>query len=821
MRLTKWLRTWHRRRQFEADLAEEMRIHREMSGAAAFGSEALALEQSREVWGFAWLDGLQQDIRYALRGLRRSPGFTFAVLGALALGIGLNTTAFTMFNAYVLRPYAVQDPYSLVEVRWLTKDGLGEPCSRPDYERLRAERAVFADVIATHDLVTEVSGRSMFGQMVSENYFSMLGIGTAIGRPLLPGDTGTMVLTHDAWRNQFAQDPAIVGRKVYMRGQPYEIVGVARPGFQGIQGVAMSFWVPLDGRVTVDAIGRLRPGVQPEAARAALMGWAHSIEPKATAVRLDPRASSIVFNAEVFLVFLPLFVAFGLILLTACANVSNMMLARSLAREREIAIRVSLGAGRGRLIRQLLTESAVLAIGGAALGFAVSEATLHGSIGLMYATVPPAFARMVVVNDFSPDWRVFGYATVAALASAAFFGLAPALQSTRPQLRRTRPGRLRNALVIVQTTVCTLLLAATVIVLGAQRVAAGRQTGLDLHGVWEVKLPPRFQLAAAKRFAATSEVMASAVVYQTPVYGGFPDLPVIPSGAKNSVRVAHDFVSAQYFDVFRIPMRRGRSFSDAESGAAVALVSESAAKLFWPGADPLGQTLAFPPVESQEQDRRPPFASVRVVGVVKDVVNGNPAYPRDPACIYLPSSISEKGNEAILVRLAPGPGDARRRIDAILDGIGPQAADFVTPMDDVLALQRYPLRVALWLTGFLGGVALLLTVSGIYGVTSFLVTQRTKEIGIRVALGADAGNVVWMVFRQSGRLAAIGAVIGSGFVAMIGPMRGDGFSQLLNPYDWRVYAVTAILVFTATAGASLGPSRRAARIDPAVSLRAD
>src|SRR4051812_28735461 len=214
MRITLWkrARTWWRRRRFEADLAEEVRIHREMSGAAAFGSEALVLEQSREVWGFGWLDSWRQDIRYALRGLRKSPGFTLAVIGAIGLGIGLNTTMFTVFNAYVLRPYAVRDPYALYSFTWYAKNGQGHIFTWPEYLSAREQRDIFSDVMATDNLAADVAGRTMFGQLVSDNYFQSLGVGMELGRPLLPGDGAVMVLGYEAWRNKFGADPAILGR---------------------------------------------------------------------------------------------------------------------------------------------------------------------------------------------------------------------------------------------------------------------------------------------------------------------------------------------------------------------------------------------------------------------------------------------------------------------------------------------------------------------------------------------------------------------------------------------------------------------------------
>ena len=455
MKLFKQLAAWRRRKQFEADLAEEIRIHREMSGEAAFGSVALALEQSREVWGFAWLDSWKQDLRYALRGLRRSPAFSLGVIGAIGLGIGLNTTMFTVFNAYALRPYVVRDPYSLYSVSWYGRNGQGHLFSWEQFQDLRARKTVFSDAFAYTGFPGELGALTYFGQPVSGNYFSMLGAPMALDRPLLPDDTGPVVVLSDvAWRNAFAATPNIIGRKIYIRGQPFEVVGVTSPAFSGVETFPLGFWIPLrmasavvDGRdpfspgeQSFRIIGRLQPGLSVEAARSALLAWSRGFAPDAVGATMVQRAAAVPLTRDAVLTFLPLFTAFALILVIACANVSNMMLARALSRGREIAIRISLGAARWRLIRQLLTESVLLAIPAAATGFALSEVTIAGARRLMFATVPPALARLLAVENLSPDWRVFGFILAASVVTALLFGLVPAIQTTRSRLVQSNRG---------------------------------------------------------------------------------------------------------------------------------------------------------------------------------------------------------------------------------------------------------------------------------------------------------------------------------------------------------------------------------------------
>jgi predicted permease len=848
MKLCKRFRLWLQRKQFEADLAEEIGIHREMSGAPAFGSVALALEESRAVWGFAWLDSWKQDIRYALRGMRRSPGFALAVVGAIGLAIGLNTTMFTVFNAYVLRTFAVRDPYSLYGFTWYGRNGQGHLFRWDEYTALQNSATPFSDVIASVNQQGQVDGRMLFGQLVSGNYFNMLGVGTIQGRPLLPDDTGAvMVLSHQAWQHQFGGDPGLVGRKLYLRGRPFEVVGIANPGFVGLESFPGGFWIPLrqysavaDGpdpfispQEALKLIGRLRPGITPEAAKTPLLAWSRTAAPDAIGVAMISHATTIPLNRDAVFTFIPLFTAFGLVLLIACANVANLMLARALARRREAAIRVSLGAGRGRLIRQLLTESVVLAIPAAAAGFAVSQATIEGARRLLFATVPATYSRLIVLADLSTDWRVFGFVLAASLAAALVFGLAPAVQTTRSRIVETnrgdfssdyRPARLRNLLVIVQVAVCALLLICTGIVLRSERNVMSRGTGLDTHGVWDLKMMERYQPRVAEHLSREPGIEAVAAAWHAPLYGSMRQMDVATAAGPRTVRIGYNFVSSGYFQVLRIPTVRGRIFSELESGAGVpvAVVSESAARRLWPGSDPLGQTLVIPPSVSHDPylQRIPGYSRATVIGVVRDVVSGMLAVGGQEACLYLPTNPRAPHNDSILVRFDGDPGVARKHLEAALDQIAPSLSDMINPMDDVLAVQIYPFRIIFWLAGFLGGVGLLLTVSGIYGVMSYLVSQRTKEIGIRIAIGAGAWDVVRMVVRQSAWLAAIGASLGIALALMVAPVFAHELDAI-RPYDWAPYAGTTAVVVIAATLASFRPARRAVAIDPVRTLRSD
>jgi predicted permease len=842
MKIARKLQMWRHRRRFEAELAEEVRFHREMSGAAAFGSEALILEQARAVWGLAWLESWKQDIRYALRGLRRSPGFAAAVVGAIGLAIGLNTTMFTVFNAYVLRTFAVRDPYSLYGFTWFGKNGQGHSFREEEYASLGRFQGPFLDTLATENLQGQVDGRTLFGQLVSPNYFAMLGVGTAQGRPLVPEDSGAvMVLSHQAWRNQFGGDPSLVGRKVYLRGRPFEVVGIANPGFVGLESFPGGFWIPLrqyaavaDGPAPgLKLIGRLRAGTSLEAAKAALLAWSRGWAPEAVGVAMISHATTIPLTRDVVLTFIPLFTAFGLVLLIACANVSNLMLARALARQREVAIRVSLGAGRWRLVRQLLTESAVLGAPAAAAGFAISQITIEAARRLLFATVPAAYGRILALADLGTDWRVFGFVLAASLSAALLFGLASAIQTTRSRLVEAnrgdfssdyRPARLRNVLVVVQVAVCVLLLIATGIVLRSERNVMARDTGLDTHGVWDLKMMERYQPQAAARLVREPGVEAVAAAWHAPLYGSTRQLEVGTTGRRENLRLGYNFVSPDYFAALRIAVIRGRVFSATESDSEmpVAVVSESAARRLWPGREALGESIEIPPTTSQDPyiRRIPGYSHARVIGVVRDVISGMVAVGGPEACLYFPTNFRAPHNDSVLVRFGRDSGTARRRLEAALDQVAPSLSDMINPMDEVLAVQIYPFRITFWLAGFLGGVGLLLSVSGIYGVMSYLVSQRTKEIGIRVAMGASARDVVRMVVRQSARLAVFGAVAGVALALAIAPVFAHELDAV-RPYDWMPYAGTAAAVVVAALAASFRPARRAASIDPIQTLRCD
>ena len=875
MRFAKRLRQFFGRRQFDADLAEEVRIHREMAedrfrelgvGDAEarnaayrqFGNVSRALEDSRSVWQFAWVEQIGQDIRYAARGWIRSPAFAATVIATIGLALGLNTALFTALDHYVLRPLAVRDPGRLYQMEWSTKSGGGHFFTWEEFRSLREQTNVLDGVYAAFGVLGQIDQQPAWGQLVTPDFFEMLGAKVAIGRPFTPADapspgTGALiVLGHVCWKSKFSSDPKIIGRKVVVRGRQFEVVGVASPEFTGIGPVPADFWIPLTMYAAINngtnifapskigllqAVGRLRDDVSPGAAKAALLAWSreqtrhYPPDQQATGIYLESRASAIPLNRDVMLAFAPIFVAFGLVLMTACANVSNMMLARALMRQREIGIRLSLGAGRLRLVRQLLTEAFLLSLPAALAGMVISELTIRGLRELFFRTIPSRFGKLMQFPDMQPDYRVFAFVLLAAVVTTLLFGLTPAIQATRRGVayatRRDygqdfRPSRLRNALVVAQVLVCSLLLITSLIVLKSQTRLAVRDLRADPHGVLDIRLQHKFTLTVAERFREEALVETVAAVSRAPFYGGLPALSIAPIGDTQLVRSYFNMISPQYFDLLRIPLVGGRNFTiiEANSQAPVVIVSEATARRLLPAGSPLGQELR---IEADRMNRffaSPSFTSARVVGVARDVINGFASESVDSACVYFPTDANSTAVTSLLVRVHGNVEAGRMALERTIQQVAPGAADMISPLEQVAETQIYPFKVLFWLSGFLAGLSMVFVISGIYGVLSFVVSQRKKEIGIRVALGAPAGSVVTMILGHSMRLAVLGTALGVGAVVAIAPLFAHEIDAV-RPFEWQPYFVAVALVLGASAVASFVPSRRASNLDAASTLRTD
>ena len=655
---------------------------------ARFGSVSLAADECRDARGTALIDGFVRDILYALRAFRRAPLFALTIVTTVALGLAVLGVVFTFFNVAFFRVDAVRNPGELFAVRRPTRPGADAwvAFTRPEYEALRAETSIFSDVFGRMGIDTRIDSRLMHGQLVTGNFFQVVGVNAARGRTLVPEDDvrfagrPVIVLSHRGWERHFGSDPGVVGRSLIVNGAPHVIVGVTPEGFRGLRIGAPDYWAPLsnlaqfrpldagrDDMVAIEVIGRLKPGMSRQTAIAGLAVWAAGREnPR----RVDRQAAANITLQrrdgttpddllEGLLLFAPIFFAFGLILLIGCTNVANLLLARGVARQREIGIRLSLGASRRRVVRQLLTESLLLSIAAAAVGLLMARVVLVGSLAAVKNTMPPEIAEMVGVSPPDLDWRVLGFMIFAAVVATALFGLAPALRATRIELVRTmrgditknaRPNRTRNVLIGAQVTASALLLICAAVFLRSAVSSATADPGVrtaDTVFVDIVNEPMRTAMVNA----VTAEPLVAAVA------ASFPDER---QALANKQAAAYRFVSSEYFSVLGIPILQGRAFTQAEaaSRAAVAVISDTTARRLWPNGNAVGQELRLEdhPAERPRSKDDPslPSNTFSVVGVARDVRLSRLSETFSDTGVYVPTTTAQ-AETALVVRVHGDP----------------------------------------------------------------------------------------------------------------------------------------------------------------------
>ncbi len=850
------------RRRVEQELDEELQFHLEMAARknprlarVQFGSVDAVKEECRTVRGTQLVENGLRDIKYALRGFGRSPLFVCTVVGTIALGLGLNAALFTIFDNFVLRPFPVREPYSLYAFDWADRGGHGHHLSWSEFENFSKDNPVFSEVAGMNNLYVRSEGRPMIGALVTGNYFRMLGGVAYRGRTLVPEDSPApgrepvIVLSYTTWQNKFGGDPDIIGKKLVLHGNPMVVIGITQEGFGGLDPAPLDFWIPLtmapqlqvghnrfgDNSFDFSIVGKLRHHVSVSQAEAALVGWTRHVtetrpdSERAASVTLASRATAIHLSPRVIAMFSPLGAAVGLVLILACANVANMMLARAMARQREIGIRLSLGSGRGRLIRQLLTESMLLAVPAGVAGFLVSRTAIDLGLRIMYATLPPDMAQIVPPLTLPSDIRVFGFMLLAAFSSALFFGLAPAIQSTRTDVMLAargeftsdvRPMRLRNALVIVQITVCALLLICSGVLVRGEAAMRSFDVGFRTQGVIGMVLPEKSRAVMMQRLRTDSSVEAIAASASIPLNGILPPVLISDREGAKTTDAWYNFVSPEFFSLLEVPILDGRNFTvgEALSGAPVAIVSQLTARRLWPKGSAVGREIFIrKDVRTNWGSELPNYSAVRVIGVTRNIISCTIPYGPDPPVVYFPATPTKYG---VLIRVNGNVENTRLRLDKELSALTGEDIEDIHSMDQGFALSVYPFRVGSWIGSLLGGLALLLTLSGIYGVLSYLVTQRTKEIGIRMALGATTGNVTRLVLGQSGRLAAVGIVFGTALALGVSKWFAAHL-VFINAFDLLAYAGGGLLVVAASLGAAYIPSRRAARINPVTTLRYD
>jgi predicted permease len=814
-------------------------------------------------------DDLIRDVRSALRAFERAPLVALTIVATVALGLGLVAAVFTLLNALVFRVDAVPDVHEMYAVE--RPQDVGEPAAltRDRFDALGRETSFFSGLYAqVADVDSLVDGQLMYGTFVTGNVFQVLRVSAAMGRTLTPADDEpsagqpVMVLSHRGWDRLFARDPAVLGRRLLVNGLTLEIVGVMPDGFRGLAVVASDdYWAPLSmlGRVSpmhqgreatvaLDVIGRLKPGVSRETAVAQLNAWdaaqassspidpssrpASSDERGGARMTLVPRRGTVPQPLEAVPVTGPLFFAFGLILLIGCANVANLLLARAVAQQRETGIRLSLGATRGRIVRQLMTESLVLALVAAAAGFVISRVALLAIINALMTSMPPDIGDVrLLVPD--ADWRVLLFLAAGAVVSTIAFALAPALQATRIEPIRTmrgevigdaRPGRARHLLVGLQVSASALLLIAAGVFLRSAFAAATYESGVrtsDTLAIQIVHEPNRTAIVEA----VTADPSVAAVA------ASWPDLSLRPAFAVSGgpkARIAFKLVSPDYFRVLDIPVVHGRAFTPDERTPdhSVAIVSETTARTMWPNGDPIGQVIRLDPDPASEPPRpeEPSLVShtFTVAGVVRDVA-GLRIMPLSPAAVYVPTSADTPGT-SLIARVHGNPEVARQRLLNRLTALDPDMARQVTTLGTLARMDTYFLQIGFWLTMVLGGLALALTLSGLFSVLSYLVEQRTREIGVRMALGATTRDVTRLVLSQSVGPVGVGLFIGGGSAAglaalLLATPAAAGIGAIVHVLDPVAYGVSLIVITAACVVAAAIPATRAARVDPARTLR--
>ena len=842
---------YHLAREVERRVARgEDETEARLAARREFGNVTVLTEEARAASRVDVIEQLIQDTRYALRGFRRAPRFALTVVLTIGLGLGLVASAFTIFDAYVLRLFEVRDPRSLFEMRLHDRWGRERNASWNEYQALARANPAFSESFASVWVIARRDGEPVMLQAVTGGFFRMLGVGPALGRVIEPDDAAVsgsepvLVLSHRAWRSKFGGDSSVIGTSLRIRDRSYQVVGVAREGFDGLGDTPPDFWAPITMAAALDdraaasdaddpmlkIVGRLVPGMTPASAALALTAWASAATAdrpdrgRAETVTLEPRATPVYMSPATMLEVSPLFVAFAIVLLIACANVANMMLARGMARQREIGIRLALGAARGRLVRQLMTEALLLAVPAAFVGYAVSRLALDIAVKVMFATVPDTFSSYLRVLPLGPDIRLFAFLVGCAVLAALAFGLAPALQTTRTNVAGAtrgeyaaaiKPSRLRNALVFGQVTVCVLLLiTGTVLLRGAQRLQS-LDVGFRTAGVVQVHAPQALRSRVLERLERDPVIRMVEASSHGAFDGRFPQVIVtgVATGASATAGIAR--VSPGYFAALGIPVRRGRAFSTEEgrSREYVGVVSEATAQRLWPNGDAIGQVVTLSsPYAGQTWQR-----SARIIGVVGNVVAGFYGERPDHPTVYEPGSVDSDLATLVVATGSRSPL-ALAAIERGLSSVDPGGSVEIRTLDESVEVQLYPFRAAHWVASALGAIALLLTITGIYSVLAFVVALREKEIGIRLALGATRRAIVGLVVRQSIRLATIGVVAGA--LLALGASRFISSHLTMIPaFDALAFVAGMAIVLAASLAAAFVPSKKAADLNPLETLR--
>lgn len=875
------LRSLFRRRELEQDLDEELRDHlgRKTEENAAKGmlpqeARRAALvemggverckEECRDTRRVNWIEDLIQDFRYGLRVLAKSPGFSAIVIAMLAIGIGANTAIFSVVYAVLLKPLPFPHPGQLVFLSEAKpQNGISSAGATYDnFIEIRERNRVFSELagFATHELTLTGRGEPAAVDTgdVTPEFFALLDTKPVIGRAFVPDDgkqgaPPVVILSESAWRDRFAADRNVIGSSVSLDHRPYTVVGVI-PGEPGVifSPRRMQFWIPVaqdplfgpwiprQGLRFLGVVGRLKPGVSVAQAQsemdvvAARLAKKFPAENSGWVIRLRPLQRVIVGDVRTAL--LVLFGAVGLVLLIACANISNLLLARATSRGKEIALRIALGAGRTRVVRQLLTESAVLGLLGGAAALLLAYWGVHALTSFLPENLPQIHAIRV-------DPSVLFFALALALLASFLFGLAPSLFAVRSNLQAalkegaahsSEPGARRFArgfLAAAEVALAMVLLVAAGVLLRSFAALTSVNPGFRVTHVVKADIQlPQFQYSKPEQWAAFSDELLRRLQSQP----GMRDCAVavpLPLNKQGSANLPFeimdhaplqkgtpenaDFVSVSpaYFHVMGIALLRGRAFNeqDVSSAPRVTIISEAFVHRFFANEDPIGKQLvfSFPPNPGL------PRQIVGIVGDVRDVSIGQDPGPM----MYVPFNQSPFWGGEVVVRSDLSVGSVAATIRQEVREVDKDlpVADVVS-MSDLIDISVAQPRFRTWLLGSFAAMALVLAAAGIFGVISYSVSRRTHEIGIRITLGASPANVVRLILSESARLVLIGLAVGVPVALGLGRF----LSNLLfgiHAADPTTFTAAAFLLFTVATLAAYVPARRATRVDPMIALR--
>ena len=886
--LIRRLRMLFHRKQFDREMDEEMRLHIELrekelrerqlhgSGAPAeqayaearkhFGNVLALREASHDSWGWSWLEHLTQDLRFAFRMLRKSPGFTAVAVLTLALGIGANTAIFSIIDAIFLRPLPYPNASQIYLVARTGNAFGGESISpaifaawRQRQEKIFAHLALVQGLGESTTLMVSGQAENVASMTISTDFLAMVGIHPILGRDFVAeegrvGGPNVVMLSNSLWRERFGADPYIVGRNLTLNSKSYTVVGILPPGFTDptFSPPNAQFWFPAQVPATSNdpsnggrlCFGALKPGVRVAEAEAALTAALSDLRrefPKMFTA--NERAHLIplreMLNQWAGTTMLLLFGAVGLVLLIACVNVANLTLARSATRQREMALRTVIGASRGRIVRQLLTESILLALLGGVLGIAACYASFQFIVTLVPANLPH-------VGAFGIDARVLLFAFALSIAAGIAFGFVPALGASRvdlsgplkesaAQVGARASGGLRRSLAASEIAISFVLLIGAALALESLARLAMVKSGFDTQNVltFAVSLPSRKYDTAAKRTAffdqAISRVSAIPGVEQAAIIDTLPlregsdilfsiegGTAVPPAGQPLDAEIR--IVSPDYFRALQIPLISGREFTGADnaSGAPVVVINQTMARMFWPGKDPIGQQIwigkPMGPAQSEPAPRR-------IIGIVGDVRES--ALEDMPGQgMFIPYTQTKWNDSAsFLLRTRAAAAVSLPEIRSALHDVDPgEPLTHVESMEQVVSGSLNDWRFHAILLGIFGALAVVIAAVGVYGVISYSVAQRTHEIGVRMALGAQRRDVLRLVLSQGASLALAGIVVG--VLAAIGLTRL--MASLLYgvaPTDPATFIAVAILLLIVALIACYIPARRATRVDPMVALR--